>query len=65
MTNDIGKPTRGGWGNVVDVNKESHITITNEKADVGEGFHITTETGKGVPNVRDYFDKNGNYEGSN
>ena len=54
MGDDIGKATKGGWGNVVGVNKESHITITNEKAD----------TGKGVPNVREFFDNDGNYLGS-
>jgi len=64
MPNEIGKPTKGGWGNVVDVNDSSHITITNEKADVGKGFHITSETGKDLPNVRDYFDNNGNFDKS-
>ena len=58
------KTTKDGWGKVVNVNKESHITITNEQADVGEGFHITTNTGKRLPKVRDYFDKDGNYTGS-
>jgi hypothetical protein len=60
-----GKPTKGGWGEVVPGGSaDDHITITNEKADVGEGFHITTDTGKKLPKIRSYFDKDGNYQGS-
>lgn len=62
MRDGLGKSTSGGWGSVVKGGtKDDHITITNEKAEVGEGFHITTNTGEGLPQVRDYFDKKGNY----
>jgi len=59
-----GTPYAGGWGEKIDGEGNDHISITNEKSDDGPGFHITSETGKGVPNVRDYFDNDGNYLGS-
>lgn len=55
----------GNWGKMVPTEDSNiHITHTNENADRGPGAHITTQV-PGVPVViRDYFDADGNYTGS-
>lgn len=61
---ELGKETAGGWGRVIEGEGSDHITVTNSSADAGEGFHVTTETGRGRANVRDYFDNDGNHLGT-
>jgi len=63
---DIGKPYKGGWGwYVKGGGDKDHISITNKKADVGKGAHITTKTEvKELPKIHDHFDDKGNYLGS-
>ncbi|MDX1358964.1 MAG: hypothetical protein R3232_09055 [Clostridia bacterium] len=52
------------WGRMTPVNNSGsiHITQTNQNAGIGQGAHVTTQTNG--QSFRDYFDKDGNYKGS-
>jgi hypothetical protein len=51
----------GDWGKRTDFER-GHVTQTNDNARDGSGVHVTTQIER--TSVRDYFDKNGNYERS-
>jgi len=57
---EMGKSTTGGWGRVIPSGDKDHITATYDKAgaDVGDGFHITSD------GSRTYFDNQGRCLGS-
>jgi len=54
----------GNWGKMTVVNNTTHLTQTNSNANVGKGAHVSTCIPGTQVKVRDYFDANGNYQGS-
>lgn len=53
------------WGKITDAGSNdsgnrNHVTQTSDHADVGRGVHVTTQIGN--TSVRDYFDRDGNYD---
>lgn len=53
----------GNWGKLIEVNSSIHITQTNSNAN-DKGAHVSTCIPGTQVKVRDYFDANGNYQGS-
>lgn len=61
-----GSKSLGDWGKMTPVSSDDdsnvHITQTNENSNDGTGAHVTTQVGD--VSVHDYFDQDGNYNGS-
>lgn len=53
------KPYKDKWGYKIEIDNNSHVSISTEDSVIGKGFHITTG------NIRLYFDNEGNCWGDN